>query len=204
MFQDAFIKLEKPEAEAVLKDINPALDGASFEAEGAVILAQDLPFYPGYRFFDIADHESLPPARRFVIYKPGDVIVLNWTNEPLYMLNDRVPILLDEQTVGPYVRFFFTHVRGRHGRFQIVESVDDIPWKEEPPPAARKAIGKLVEPVQVTETEDDGTFHLIVRMVFKDSLFKAGVSVKPNGLVSLADEELVIEDMPVLDDTFGM
>ena len=40
-------------------------------------------------------------------------------------------------------------------------------------------------------------------MVFKDSLFKSEVEVKPSGLVSLSNEELLVEDLPVLDDTFG-
>ena len=40
-------------------------------------------------------------------------------------------------------------------------------------------------------------------MMFKDSLFKSDVTVQDNGVVSLQNEELLIEDMPVLDDTFG-
>jgi hypothetical protein len=37
-------------------------------------------------------------------------------------------------------------------------------------------------------------------MVFKDSLFKTKVHVKKDGLVSMSDEELKIEGMPVLQD----
>jgi hypothetical protein len=95
-----------------------------------------------------------------------------------------VPINLNENNVIEYIMFFFSYVRGRHGRFIIIENVDDIDWREEPPPAARKAMSKILAPVSVAGIDDDGTFHLSMFVVFKDSLF-------------------IIEDMPVMDDVLG-
>jgi hypothetical protein len=130
-------------------------------------------------------------------------VAINGSNEPIYALNERAPLQLNDGTVADYVRFFFSNVRGRHGRFLITETVDDIQWREEPPPAARKAIGKILVPLTVTGRDPDGGFRLAACMMFKDSLFKAAVTVRRDGIVSLSDEELLIEDMPVLDDTFG-
>lgn len=199
---DQFVKLDLLECETVLEEINPALKGSHFHPATVTILAQEPKFYPGYRFLDLADYETVPNIRKFVLYKSGDVVVLNWTNEPIYALNEKAPILLDESTVSDYVRFFFTYVRGKHGRFIITENVEDILWRDEPPPAARKAIGKMLEPLHITERKG-GDFKLIARMMFKDSLFKTTVNVQASGLVNLSDEELLIEEMPVVDDTFG-
>ncbi len=200
---DQFVRLDLLECEMVLEEINPALKGSHFHPATVTMLAQDVPFYPGYRFFDIADYETVPNIRKFVLYKPGHVIVMNWTNEPLYALNEAAPIALNDHTVEDYVRFFFTYVRGRHGRFIITDNVDDVMWRDEPPPAARKAISQMLEPLHVTERTAEGGYKLTARMMFKDSLFKTVVNVKPDGMVNLSDEELLIEEMPVLDDTFG-
>lgn len=40
-------------------------------------------------------------------------------------------------------------------------------------------------------------------MMFKDSLFKSNVRVSPKGIVTMEDEDLVVEDIPVLDDVLG-
>lgn len=200
---EQFIKLDLLECETILEEVNPALKGSQFHPATVTILAQESPFYPGYRFLDIADYETTPHIRKFVLYKPGHVVVLNWTNEPLYALNAKAPIQLDETTVSDYVRFFFTYIRGRHGRFIITESAEDVMWREEPPPAARKAISKMLEPLHITTRDGQGGFKLSARMMFKDSLFKTTVNVLADGTVNLSDEELLIEDMPVLDDTFG-
>lgn len=203
MFRDAFVKLDMLEAEALLQELNPLLDGAPLNPQTATILTMALSFYPGYRFLDIADHNQIPPRRIHALYAPGKLVVLDWTNGPIYAMNQKKLLQLDDSNVAEYVRFFFTFVRGRHGRFLITESVDDIAWKDEPPPTARKAIGNLIEPARLTGTDPDGSYFLTVRMMFKDSLFKANVTVKPDGQVSLSDEELVVEDMPVQDDVLG-
>lgn len=203
MYQEAFAKLELAEIATILDQVNAKIDGTVFDPVETVILAQDLPFYKGYRLLDIADHASMPAMRRYVIYKPDDFVILDFTNEPIYLLNQKVPITLTEETVDDYVRFFFTYVRGRHGRFVITEGVDDIRWKEDPPPSARKAIGKMLFPIKVLNTDENGAFNLKSCMVFKDSLFQAKIKVQSNGFVALSDEELLVEDIPVLDDTFG-
>jgi hypothetical protein len=204
MFRDAFVKLDLLEAEALLQEINPLLHGRTpFAAEGTTLLAMDLPFYPGHRLLDIANHSTIPARRVQGVYGKDGFTLLDWTNAPLYALNKKVPITLDIINVTEYARFFFSFVRGRHGRFLITESIDDIAWKDDPPPTARKAIGNLIEPTRVIGTDPDGTWHLSVRMVFKDSLFRAHVAISPAGQVTMSEEELIIEDMPVQDDMLG-
>lgn len=203
MFQDAFEKLELEEVATILDRLDSEFEGVQFDPVETTIMAQDIPFYPGYRFLDIADYTVMPERRRYAVYGKDKFIVLNFSNEPIYAFNKELPIELNEDNIADYVRFFFTYVRGRHGRFLISENVDDINWKEEPPPAARKAIGKMVKPITLIKVDDQGIYHLQACMMFKDSLFKSHVEVQPNGRITLKDEELLIEDMPVLDDTFG-
>lgn len=204
MFRNAFRKLEQEDAEPILMEVNQAIEGSPFTGQTIVVLEQDLPFYPGYKFLEISDHGAQPIRIQNIVYKPGDITVLNWTNEPIYQLNAKAPIQLNQDTAALYAKFFFTYVRGRHGRFLIAEGVDDIQWSDEPPPAARKAVGKMLTPVTLSNIGPDGTYNLVGQMMFKDSLFKSVIHVKPDGLVSLSDEELLIEDMPVLDDTLGL
>jgi hypothetical protein len=203
MYQDAFTKLELAEVTSILERLNPEFDGTVFKAEETTIMAQDISFYPGYRLLDIADHTNVPIMSRFVIYGDDQFVVLNFSNETIYGFNKALPVHLDESNVLDYARFFFTYVRGKHGRFIITEGIDDIRWKDDPPPSARTTIGKMINPLHLERIDEHGDFHVKACMVFKDSLFRSNVKIQMNGFVSLADEELLIEDMPILDDTFG-
>ena len=203
MYREAFKKLELEEIATILDQVNPLLDGVPFDPVESVVLSWDIPFYPGYQFLELQDHSSVPVIKRHVIYKIEHLVVLDWTNELIYSLNQSVPLNLTSQTVIDYIIFFFTYVRGKHGRFLIAENVDDIQWKDEPPPNARKAISKLIEPVHLLDQDGQGGYKLNACMMFKNSLFKSDVSVDKNGYVAMENEELLIEDIPVLDDVFG-
>ncbi|MCB9978324.1 MAG: hypothetical protein H6862_01795 [Rhodospirillales bacterium] len=203
VFQEAFVRLDPDRTAAVLSALNPALGSAPFDPAVSVILARELPFYPGHALCDITDHAATPPRRIFAITGPNAPVLIDWTNAPIYALNAAAPLLLNDSTVADYVRFFFTYVRGRHGRFIVTESADDIAWKEEPPPAARRAVGKLLHPLRIAEKKPDGGYTLKACLMFRDSLFRTDVQVETSGIVEMVNEELAIEDMPVLDDLFG-
>lgn len=203
MFQEAFEKLELAEIATILDEVNPGFDGAPFDPIETTILALEVPFYPGYRILDIADHRNMPPARRHILYAPKNSVILDFTNAPIYRLNEKLPITLTEDTVIDYLRFFFTYVRGQKGKFVVVESVDDIHWLEDPPPPARKAIGKMIEPVNVQKADAKGNFTLTFCVTFKNALFKTQALIDKKGRVTLGHEQLLIEDMPLIDETIG-
>lgn len=202
MFQDAYVRLGGEEANAVLRTINPLLEGTKLSNDGTIILATPTPFYAGYRYLDITDHSALPSKRVFAVYKAGDCVLMDWTNGPIYALNQRAPLKIIKQNVTSYVRFFFRHVRGRHGRFMIVETVDDISWRDDPSPSTRAAVAKMILPLTIVKNTGP-VFEISARMVFQDSLFSATVIVEETGVITVRDEALLIEDMPVLEDTFG-
>lgn len=193
-------KVDEALVPGLLEEINPHIEPVPFNAETTTIRERDLPFYKDYRLYELTDLSSMPGMRKYALYKQGDAMVLNWTNEPIYELNEKAPVEITPETVIPYIKFFFRFVRGRHGRFIIVESVDDIRWREELPAAARKKMSNLVVPVEIKNVAADGSIAMIAQMVFKDSLFRTSVHVQKDGLVSLSDEELMVEGMPIIQD----
>lgn len=198
---DDWQKLDAERAARILAEVNPHLEPVPFNPESTTVRAKPLPFYRGYQLCELTDLSAVPAARKYAIYKAGDVNVVNWTNQTIYDANEKAPIVLTADNIHAYVRFFFNYVRGRHGRFVIVETIDDIKWQVEPPLQGRKVMQDMLEPLALIEQDKDGVFILEAFMVFKDSLFKTRIQVRPDGLVSMSDEELKIEGMPVLQDT---
>lgn len=193
-------KQDLESAARILSEINPHLEPVPFSEESTTIRALSLPFYKEYKLYELTDMSAIPAARKYALYKHGDVGVINWTNQIIYETNEKAPVVLNEHTVLDYVRFFFSYVRGRHGRFLIIEAIDDIKWQVEPPLQGRKVMQDMLQPLQVLDKDEDGTFNLEAYMIFKDSLFKTKIHVKADGLVSMSDEELKIEGMPVMQD----
>lgn len=199
---EIWAKLDEAQLEAFLNHVNPVLAPLVFDTNATTVKSTDLSFYDDYRLYQITDFDAIPTLRKYVLYNPnsGDVVPITWTNEPIYSLNKKAPIIINEETVADYVKFFFHYVRGRHGRFIIVDHVDDIQWKEAPPTNARKALNDLIKPIEISEKSGEYAFTLTANMVFKDSLFKTLVHVTQDGKTALNNEEVLIEAMPVLVD----
>lgn len=204
MFKDAFIKLDSAQAAKLAEVVNPHLD-IKFDAARVTAMTHNLSFYQGWYVAELSDHDQSPPVLRIVVCNDkGDVVPLNWSNAPIYKLNKLAPLVLNDNTLLDYVRFFFTFVRGKHGRFLIVDNVDDIDWREEPAPAGRKALSKMIAPLTLKSRDIDGTSTFTSSIIFKDSLFASEIVVKPDGHIEMKNEELLVEDIPVADDVFGM
>lgn len=204
MFNDAFIKLDSVQAAKMVELANSHLD-MKFDPARAVVMIHSLSFYDGWSLAEFSDHDQSPPITRVAVCNDkGDIQALNWSNAPIYKLNKEIPLTLNDNTLLDYVRFFFTFVRGKHGRFLIVDTVDDIDWREEPAPAGRKALAKMIEPLSLKRREDAGTSVFTASIIFKDSLFLSEIVVKTDGQIEMQNEELLVEDIPVADDLFGM
>ena len=201
----AFQKLDSKKSEKILTNLNASIAAGPFGFETTSIIARQYSFYPGYTYIEIADHMSNPPREIHAVQNDenGELTILDWTNKPIYDLNVSVPIELEDDNIRDYIRFFFANTRGRHGQMKVIENVDDISWQEEPPPAARKAVSKLIEPIRVLETSGNEPVQAKVCFLHKDSIFKARVSIDAQGRVEISDEDLTLEEIPVYDDVLG-
>jgi len=207
MFDDAFEKLESDDVQDILGQIKGDLDVMFHDPAEVHILSAALAFYPGYRLLEISNHLQMFGPKCHVVYSPQSWVVLDYTNGCIFELNRDVPITLSNVSVIEYIKFFFRFVKGKHGYFRVVQSVDDIAWKDDPPPQARKAIGGMIEPIELKAIgkagEEKGVFFCEVHMMFKNALAKADIQVMPDGVVHIKNEEILIEDMPILDDVLG-
>jgi len=195
-------KLDQDKAYKALELINPKIEPIAMDAENTSVRILPLSFYPNLKFYEMTDLSAVPAARKYALadQKSKNVYVVNWTNDPIYEANTEEEFILDKKTVKAYVSFFFAYVRGRHGRFIVIENFDEIKWQNEPPQQGRKVIQEMLAPVKVIDQDEDGTFNLEAYMLFKDALFKTTIHVAPDGNVAMSEEELKIEGMPIIQD----
>jgi hypothetical protein len=179
-----------------------------------IIKVANVPFYDDYKFYSLTDTTLPPPNERFMIYKAGDVTLMNWTNEPLYRVNDKAPIILDRKTVVPYAKFFFHYVRGQLGRFIIVEKPEEVSWLASATDDEKKQVNEKLLPLTYKGIGRDNLFTLTGTVVFKNALFRTDIKIAPMemdafdtemdenehftiGQMKLTNEELLLEDLNI-------
>jgi hypothetical protein len=206
MFQDSYIKLKSDDVVKTTEILNPLLQGSQFQPQSTVIMMRPLPFYKDTVFYDLADHQTLPALRRFAIWhkKLKQAHIIDYKAESLYKLNTEFSLTLNDETVEDYFKFFMGFVRGPHSQFLIIETVDDIPFREDPPPQARKGLARLISPLKIEKTGKKSDTYLIgCCFLSKDMLCQGQFLITEKGHIESQNHEILVEDIPVLDDTLG-
>lgn len=210
MFQEVYEKLENKNKNNILGFIaktqsSANLGGDALDGDNSTVIRCPIDFYPSHFLYEISDNKSMPPITRYYVIDEDnkECTLLEYSSECIYKVNAALGVYLTIDNVKEYIKFFFKFARGRHGRFVVLDSVDDMHWQEEPPLAARRAISTMITPIEILQIKDNNSFECSACFVFKDSLAKAKIKVHQNGQVEISDEEILVEDMPIIDDSFG-
>src|ERR1700704_4535430 len=175
-----FKALDAGAAKKLVEDITSDIDPIKLPSDKTSVQVADLAFYDEFKFYALSDTTLPPPNTRYMLYKPGDISLMNWTNEPIYAVNERAPIKLDRKTVIPYAKFFFHYVRGQLGRFIIVEKPDEVIWLANATTKEKADVAEKLIPVPYKGIGRDNLFTLTATVVFKNALFRTDIKIAPN------------------------
>jgi hypothetical protein len=128
-------------------------------------------FYPG---FELAVSED---RNRFAVRSSDKLVRLNWTNEPIYRLNDAGALHLTRETLFPYVRFFFDFVRGGSGCFSIAEPDEAIPWLRCATRAQKESVRNQLIPLRYDGLDESAMHSIRASVIFRDALFHCDIKI---------------------------
>lgn len=214
MIDLTFQTLDATATQKFLDDVADEVAPIKFTPGKTVVQSAALDFYDEYKLYAVSDSALPAPNTRYMLYKPGDVSVMNWTNEPIYSVNESAPIKIDRKTCLPYARFFFHFVRGQLGRFIIVEKPEEVTWLANATDKEKAEVNSKLMPIAYKGIGRDNLITLSATVVFKNALFKTDIKIAPFemdvfdaeinapehftiGQMKLTNEDLLIEDLNV-------
>lgn len=199
MIYNVFEEMDEEGSKSLIEQINPLIDLQAFSPKTSNVIKQELSFYPGYHFVQITDLKDKQKRRVGAVYKNQDIHVLNWNNESIYKLNKEIPLQLTKDNILSYILFFFSNVQGKEGRFYLVDTPEQIQWRDEPTKAAKRAIGRMIEPMDILSHTEE-LYTVKASIIFKRALFMSKINVDHQGTLEMYEQELLIEDLPVIEE----
>jgi len=197
---DSYRKLDSKKAAKVLSRLTDLLDMPPFSPDTTVVFSRPLSFLPHWSLVEAADGTSLP-ERRIVALDDGKraVVVDYGAALPAEIAST---FQVNHDTVCDYVRFYLTYARSGADRFILVENIDDMPWRDDMGPSARKSLGKQVIPLTLV-TYDGQDCTLKASLLFRNTLFEATIKVTEKGKVTVKRDSKIAEDLSVFDVATG-
>src|SRR5690242_15802167 len=107
---DDWKEVSSDEAEALLKQYAVKADYPALLKKEKRLASLELSFYRNYRLIRATLWERehfVMPGELFFFAGLDNIVVLNGTPGPIYDLNRRAPLVLTNDNVGDYARWFF-------------------------------------------------------------------------------------------------
>jgi hypothetical protein len=112
-------------------------------------------------------------------------------------MEDRPSPQLDDDLIN-YVRFFFSTIVGRIGAYRFATRVEDAAWLPDSPGEKKQEFAQKLSPLSIVGTHEGGRLECRGTVIFKNALFIMSILVSQNWEMEISNEELLIEDLPVV------
>jgi hypothetical protein len=188
--------LPRADASRILSAVNPFLGEYSLPTGSSPVRVAKLPFYENYLFYELTDIREKQPKSMFALHNPNggedSTYVMDWTNRPVYTVNEHDPINLRQDNMADYLGFFFACVQGPYGPMTVVENLEPPKDADADTRQTVREVLKMAPPKVVNFDKASGTFTVYAAMLFKDCIFKTKMEVSSGGLIQIVDHELAI------------
>lgn len=152
-----------------------------------------LPFYPGVSLIVVTQNWLPNNLILFFLYDGKTITRLNGKSEPIHKFNTTHPLVLNEETILPYLWYFGFFVRGEEGPFLIVNSPLAKEFQYNPNEIKFADSNKKVEdfrrPMTCRKNNKSKTYQCNALVVYANALFEAKFTVKPDGKVEMSEDK---------------
>lgn len=202
MSANAFQKLELAEAKELLERLNKSWRGSAFDTQRTIVHAKSLSFMDKWVLAEAIDAANVPEKKCAFIDNGNECVPIEFNADFVPEMIKKNGIVLGRDSAPDYLRFWFEYARIGSDRLVLVEAIDDMPWREDPTPQARKSLAKSVTPMTLIDTQPTiCTFKACI--LFRDTLFNCTIDVHANGQVRIKNREALAEGLTVSDPLTG-
>lgn len=194
-----YLQLTPAKTKSFLRRLNAANPDYGFEENTVKILKQNLSFAPGWVRYDCEDQSEMPHRHYIFVADDEDIKPVVYTSQPIEDLWDTNDLVINENTVFPFLNFYLMTLNTGGETLRPMTSVDDVSWRDDLAPTARKSLDKELMAYPVISKEKDN-YIVKTAAVFRHSLMEVTFEVTSEGKITIKDKKVIIEDLPIIND----
>lgn len=186
-------RLDRDTSSNIIASVASDAEAGLFSAATSEVTRAYVSFYIGYHVYKITNYASLP-SFTFQYLSDGRFFhYLDGTEDPIYAVNAKGALNLDERTAVDYLAFFFTHVGGEDGEErQLIVNPHDMPLLESLGPDAFDALMRDHKAPAVAYDGGLDAYVVEADLYADGQVLRGTIEVKANGRVHIAREKMTL------------
>lgn len=166
-------------------------DAVIFSKDTTEVSIRPLPFYTRYKLFRLVNYATMPVFSLMYLSSGEDFIAVDGTAQPIYDVNQKDPIRLNEMNVIPYLDFFFGNVQGSEGDVFLIKDPKRMPFLESLSMEQRQSVIATFKPLRVSH-EPEGPYKVKGTIYYGGGLIAATILVFPDGRLAFEEQSLLL------------
>ena len=192
MAQTQWIKMNHEQAGRVLGQLHGREDAVVFSRDVTEVAWKGLAFYNNYRLCRLINYATMPVFTMVYLTDGTDYIQLDGTANPIYIADEKDPLMLNEENVISYLEFFFSNVQGSEGEVFLIRDPHKMPFMNTLSAVQRQSIIDHFRPPLVSFDPAANAYKVSGILHYGGSLLAAVIVVATDGKISFQEQSLLL------------
>jgi hypothetical protein len=190
--QPSWTRLNREQAALVLSKLGGNQDTVVFSKEATEVAWRSLPFYTHYRLYRLTNFATMPTFTMLYLSNGDDFITVDGTANPLYTVNEKDGIRLNEMNVIPYLDFFFGNVQGSEGDVFLIKDPRKMTFMDNLSEEQQQSVITNFKPLKVTHDPAQRLYRVTGTLYYGGGLLSTTIVVTPDGKISFQEQSLLL------------
>lgn len=190
--QPVWTRLKREEAHQVLGKLSGHPDAVVFSKEATEVSVRKLPFYTNYKLYRLINYATMPTFSMMYLSNGEEFISIDGTATPIYLVNEKDPVRINEMNVIPYLDFFFSNVQGSEGDIFIIKDPRKMPFMDSLSQNQQQTVITSFRPLKVSNDSAVNVFRVSGTLYYGGGLLATTINVTPEGKLSFQEQSLLL------------
>lgn len=190
--QQIWTQLNHREAHEVLDKLVAHKDSVVFSKETTEVSWRTLPFYTHYRLYRLINYATMPTFSMPYLSNGEEFIAIDGTANPIYAVNAKDPVRLNEMNVIPYLDFFFSNVQGSEGDVFLIKNPRKMPFMDSLSENQQQSVISTFKPLHIANDVTAGLYKVSGTIYYGGGLISATIAVDHSGKITFQDQNLLL------------
>lgn len=186
-------RLNREDAHQVLNKLSGHRDAVVFSKEATEVSWRSLPFYNTYKHYRLINYATMPTFSLTYLSDGNEFITLDGLANPIYAVNDKDGIRLNEMNLISYLDFFFSNVQGSEGDVFLIKDPRKMPFIDSLSDNQQQSVVSSFKPLTVAQVNDgSGAFRVEGTLYYGGGLISSAIVVSESGRLAFRDQNLLL------------
>lgn len=185
-------RLDRDNTLKTIESVKSASEAGLFSPGTSEVQRARLSFYAGIDLYKLTNFASLPSFTFEYLGNGTYFTYLDGTELPIYTVNDKGNLELNERSVVDYLEFFFAHVMTDDEEMMLIKNPHDMPLLDSLERDSIDAVMRNHKPPVVSYDAGYDKHTVEVDLYADGLLLRAIVEVTDSGRVKILDRKMIV------------